>query len=975
MVESVWKCLSGFLSRLQSGQGTRRRKRISCNVSEAMEPRMLLAASGIQAFHRSGQTFITWNEDNAVTGERYHVYRSSSPITTSTLSGAQLLTSRWGPLDEHTSVNINAAPDTEVPAHFVIRDSEPPLSPDTGLFVYTTPVGESGSWYYAVTQVVGTSEQRALTAGSNSLSVPVLESVAPPAPVLTVSHASGKAFIYTQYMDYAGWNPTFQGYAFNYSVALPENYTPTVSWPVKVMTHAYGERFRMEPSAEYGWPCIQIFVDDPGGGASGTMTQTWWYGFAADHNYQTNGPVPSGGVIENFTEQRVLKTLDEVAATFSVDTRRIHVQGHSMGASGALALGMRYGNVLAGIFASEPMTNYAGSPNFQEDFQMLWGTQQSNLPVVNKGPYAAHLQRYDNVGVYDWMNHQKQLRARRGDSMAFLMVGHGKVDDIIDWATQGRPFIAALNAANAGFTAEMRGGWDHTWMGFSYAHEKMLSPGDGSLSSWIYPRDMSFPGITAATGSGAAVPAAGGTDIYNLSLEWAVPWNPFHRTIVDTPTRYEISLRSVSGRQTATITPQKTQEFRPPRGTTIEWRNIDNTTGTVIQSGIVTADNRGLVTVPQFDIGTGRGNRLILVVRLTAPTIFSPAGTVNNSRPSVRWSSDPYADSYEVVIRDLTTPERAVIRTITRDPFYQHAEAMGIGSYNVSVRAKNSTGLAGPWSEVRRFRINAAPRVGNLSNVSSTQPTISWTPVPGAVSYSIRINNMLTGQAGVVSVDNLTTTQYQLPGTPELGAFSVLVRAVDAAGLPTAWSAPRPMRLRPQVEAIAPRNSSFSLRPIFQWSELNGAATYELTVRQGPNGTVVSRQTGLTGNSWTPATDFAAGDYRWSIRGIHASSMLGAWTSPITFTTGGKPNFSAMPTSTNSRRPEILWDAVGGAAKYELRIVSSGGTEAVRVTDILTTSYTPVTPLAPGTYRLWVRAVNAEGGFSDWRSNAQITIL
>lgn len=69
-------------------------------------------------------------------------------------------------------------------------------------------------------------------------------------------------------------------------------------------------------------------MDDSGGGAPGMRYQTWWYGFAADHNYLTGGAIPSTGRVENFTEQRVLKAIDEVAANVNVDKLRIHSQGH-----------------------------------------------------------------------------------------------------------------------------------------------------------------------------------------------------------------------------------------------------------------------------------------------------------------------------------------------------------------------------------------------------------------------------------------------------------------------------------------------------------------------------------------------------------------------------------------------------------------------------------------------------------------------
>ena len=73
-------------------QSDRRRRNRAVNRPEQLEERQMLAATALQAFHRSGQTFITWNEDTAVTGEKYNVYRSVSPITAANIGAAEKLT-------------------------------------------------------------------------------------------------------------------------------------------------------------------------------------------------------------------------------------------------------------------------------------------------------------------------------------------------------------------------------------------------------------------------------------------------------------------------------------------------------------------------------------------------------------------------------------------------------------------------------------------------------------------------------------------------------------------------------------------------------------------------------------------------------------------------------------------------------------------------------------------------------------------
>ncbi|GAB5443480.1 MAG: hypothetical protein Fues2KO_38290 [Fuerstiella sp.] len=568
------------------------------------------AGAGISAFHRSGQTFLTWDENTSVVGEQYHVYRHTELITAANLRDADRLTDRWGPLDDDTSIHRLAG--AGAPGNFVIEDLGQPLSDDTGLFVYTTQDAAGGQVYYAVTTIVnGVEDVSNLQTTAAALSEAAAESTA----VLVDSRNNGRGLLFTQFMDYADWNPTFQGYAYNYAVALPSGYDANTSYGLKLDLHAHSEGHRYLPEAEYNWDSIQLLVDDPG--ADRGTTHTWWFGFSEDHNYLTDGDTPTSGTVRNFTQQRVLEAVDQVRARFNVDDTRIHAQGNSMGASGALSLGIHYGDVFAGIMASQPMTNYASSPEFQNEFQRLWGTQAANLAVELDGPYSADIQQYSiggsqAVGVWEWMNHHEMLQVRRGEPVSFLVFGHGKQDDIIDWETQGRPFIAAVNAADVGHAAWLQGDAGHTWMGFIGANVPVLGGVDQSYGSWDLAANVSFPSITNSSDSGSTNPGDAGDDLYNLNVDWATTWNRFGEPIVDTADRYEVTIRSLSGFTTADVTPRKTQAFRPASGSQVNWSAVNAATGAVLQSGQATVDSDGLVTVENVGLLNNAGTRLVL---------------------------------------------------------------------------------------------------------------------------------------------------------------------------------------------------------------------------------------------------------------------------------------------------------------------------------------------------------------------------
>jgi hypothetical protein len=942
--------------------------------TEQLEARTLLSASGLQAAHRSGQTFLTWQEDNSVTGEEYHVYRHNAPITVGNLHLASKLTSKWGPLDDATSVHQLAG--EGVPTHFVIEDLGTALADDQGLFVHTVQTGQGGNWYYAVTQVTNGTEDTSNIAATSS---PVAESVDTPAPILAASQNGGSGRVYTQFMDYSAWNPTFNGYAYNYSVALPVNYNPAQSYPLKLVFHAYTESYRYIPEAEFDWPAIQVFVDDPGEDRG--SIHSWWYGYSADHNYRTNGTTPTSGTIENFTEQRVLKAIDEVIANgdFNVDETRIHAQGHSMGGSGALTYGIRYGNVFAGIYSSEGMTDYASSPTFQSEFEQLWGSQAANLAVVNRGEHAVPLQPYNGTGVWNWMNHRQQIADRRGDDMAFLMFGHGKDDDIIDWATQGQPFIAAVNQAGVGFTAEQRGDWGHNWMSFGFANHDMFTQGYGDLGDWIFRSDFSFPGISNATASGDLVPQPTGDDFYNLDIDWATPWNPFHDSIVDSADHYEISLRSRDGNQTADITLRNLQSFVTPAGSQVSWSNIDTDTGLAVQSGTVVADQFGLVTIPAFQISAGGINRLILNVESVPaadpPTITAPGTSTSNVRPTIEWSAVSGAVSYTVFVSNRSTGQHPYLRQDVAGTQFIPATDLPLGRYQVWVRAELASGQLTDWSDSQLFKVQPAAELVDVPDTQDTEAaTITWTALPGADQYDVWVTNLTTGQNPVFREQQATGTSLELP-VLTAGAYRAWIRGVTADGVTGAWSGFENFFVTARPELISPEGAALDTTPTFQWAAAAAAETYQVFVRDLGNGQTVANRTGISSTNWTIDTTLANGDYEWWVRAWYPGQVLSSWSVSSRFSVGGRPTLIGPTGTVSDTTPTITWQAVDGAAEYILHVSRVDGSGvAIRDDHVTGTSFTPTVPLAAAQYRVWIRAVSAGGQMTQWSYSMDFTV-
>lgn len=610
------------------------------------------AGENMAALHRSGQTFLTWQEREDLEGESYRIYRSSNSITAETLNQSRLLYEVWeGSANFYANRYDVENSGTWQPRYlerYIIEDNGSPLAENTGLLVWTLheddfAAGAGGEGYYAVTvrTVDGVeSLPEGYTLG------PLQEALADPIPVHTGIDIGSGGHLYIQYMDLTSWNPTFQApnfsnryygldssdplyshaiqYAYDYAIYEPPlescgGQNPE-TLPVTFNLHGHGD-FAYGPLKENpdAWYCsYMIYPID--------VSQTWYFGFSQQHDYRLEGLPQAGETIVNYSEQRLLRMVYDLIRQPpgpAADSRRIYVYGHSMGGSGTLALALHFPNVFAAAYASEPMTNYqtsgdGGGADWRADVAVKWGRVMDNLPVVFGGPanWAENLQPYDGTGVWDWQNHQQNLLSRQAVTTTPLGLGHGLNDQAIEWPTQGQPIYEVLNNSRQAWGGIVTAD-EHTWLSF-----QGLPPGlapDSSLAPFYgfrVLRTESVPGLSNSSADPTLPPQSPG--LYNSSVLWSSSWNPWDGAPLDTADRWQISLCAVDSPDgacgggtplTVDVTPRRLQAFQVQPGEAYRWENMRINDETVIDSGLVTASQEGLLTIPAFAV-SAQGNRL-----------------------------------------------------------------------------------------------------------------------------------------------------------------------------------------------------------------------------------------------------------------------------------------------------------------------------------------------------------------------------
>jgi hypothetical protein len=393
--------------------------------------------------------------------------------------------------------------------------------------------------------------------------------------------------------------------------------------------------------------------------------------------------------------------------------------GFSMGGTAGNTVGIRHGDIFAGVSADKGICNWLRTRMSKTHA----GWQRSVHPLWGKP--GDHLKTIDGQDMYEeWMNIPKWLREHPEAEIPFMEIKYGRYDGSI--AFEGTPeYFRALQEGRHPFT----GGW----MVVGHFPASGTGSKNGATSQ---PRNESLPAFSWATcntpldeepvdpsnpirykGNGQIIDgktmkatvdgkrfkgfdkdctgmylmmngygySAGGpnfkvisntndtltvepnpdfgdlktaplmkpakdgnvgfalgtsrlTGVINSRLEWSSSSNNFDKKskdddIVDTPDRYEISIRLAMHTErnkaleyrpndpeatcTVDVTPRRLQQFKVKPGDKVTWKNMDCSDPKApkeIASGTVEVDKYGLITVKKFKVcKKGYGNRLIIV--------------------------------------------------------------------------------------------------------------------------------------------------------------------------------------------------------------------------------------------------------------------------------------------------------------------------------------------------------------------------
>ena len=268
----------------------------------------------------------------------------------------------------------------------------------------------------------------------------------------------------------------------------------------------------------------------------------------------------------------------------------------------------------------------------------------------------------------------------------------------------------------------------------------------------------------------------------------------------------------------------------------------------------------------------------------------------------------------------------------------------------------------------------SAPTVTG-GNDSQGRPTLKWNAVTGAAKYEVYRARSKDGD--YIKYSTVTGTSYTNISYIENGnTYYYKVRALDANGTAGAWSSIVSVTYKQTLPAPTVTGGNDAQgRPTLKWNAVSGAAKYEVYRARSRSGEYIKYST-VTGTSYTNTSYIEDGNtYYYKVRALKSDGTAGAWSSVVSVTYKQTLSAPAVTGGNDAQgRPTLKWNAVTGAAKYEVYRARSKDGDYIKYSTVTGTSYTNISYIENGnTYYYKVRALDASGTAGAWSSIVSVT--
>jgi hypothetical protein len=365
------------------------------------------------------------------------------------------------------------------------------------------------------------------------------------------------------------------------------------------------------------------------------------------------------------------------------------------------------------------------------------------------------------------------------------------------------------------------------------------------------------------------------------------------------------------------------------------------------------------------------------------PVLLGPNdGSSFDSLPAFAWQPVPGAERYDFELSADPGFNSKVATSSTRNTRATVKVSLPNGDYFWRVRAVTAGGDPGAWSASRGLRMAWTARPSLLApsqNAVLTYPLdpfkLSWTPIPGASEYLVRVATDPTLANLIWSTGPYRTasTTFTLSAPLASGTYYWGITPLNAEGHAGAASAVASFRWDwPSATTLSftdLADASEMVDPYFSWQRVPGAAGYEVEVSSSsdwaPGSKVCCAPLRLgnpvttLGLSLAPPVVLDNNTYYWRVRAVDPNGNAGVWNVGPSFTkTFANVPPTPAPSVKNLRLRDNLGDPFDG--------VSPAAITFPRATAVPIVTWDPV----PGASSYQVDVTPFVGGACDWAYSA-----
>lgn len=341
------------------------------------------------------------------------------------------------------------------------------------------------------------------------------------------------------------------------------------------------------------------------------------------------------------------------------------------------------------------------------------------------------------------------------------------------------------------------------------------------------------------------------------------------------------------------------------------------------------------------------------ISKLSAPKLSLQADGV-----TLCWTGVPYASAYEVYRATSKSGKYSLMVTVTDTTWFDPAGSQGTSCYYkiIALRTEPTT-LRSSYSNAVSIAYKCDAPVITAEPGTTGKPVISWEKVSGAKQYTIYRATSEAGKYGKLGTSKTGSYTDSKAKTGTTYFYKVIANA-SSSTYNSGYSNIESCNVICSSVTVTVKIDAATGKPSLSWKKVDGATGYRI-LRQLPGEedfTVIKEQTAVTFTDTSAPIDTQC---IYLVQVIGKTSALDSQMSKEISATSGiaKP---VLKTSVDaSGKPELHWQTVEGAVKYEIYRSTKSTKSYSLLTTVEATGYTDES-VAPGkTYYYKVIAIGA----------------